>query len=235
MDNTWETVPKKNNIIIKGKSRQLEYNKDLNLYKRKRTFDGIHHLVHWNILSKYIDLNKPLKCLEIGSHEGQSAMYFLKYILNNPKSELICCDPWIKSHWLNLNPSNLCYEDVFDFNVRRNHGEDKIIKYDGLNSKLYKEPWFKNLKLDIVYIDDIHTYDSTVLNIKNCWPRLKTGGIMIFDDYEKKYAIYDKKEAAKFCDPVKKAVGEFFFKEEEKNKKHIKVLFKQYQLIIQKI
>ena len=229
MDNTWETLQKK--TIIKGKPRQLAYNKDLNLYKRKRTFDGIYHLVHWKILPKYIDLNKPVKCLEIGSHEGQSTMYFLKYILNNPNSELICCDPWIKSHWLNLNPSNLCYEDMFDFNVIQNKGENKITKYNGLNSKLFKEPWFKDLNLDIVYIDDNHTYESTELNIKNCWPCLKTLGIMIFDDFNKEFAIYDKTEASKWCDPVKKAVEEFI----SKNKKNIKVLFQQYQLIIQKI
>ena len=229
MDNTWLPVP--NKTVIKEKVRQLQYNKDLNLYKRKRTFDGIYHLHNWTIISDYIDLKKPMKCLEIGSHEGQSAMYFLKYILTHTESSLICCDPWIKSHWLNIKPTNLCYEDVFNFNVVNNNGTNKIIKYQGTNNKLYLESWFKKCIFDIVYIDDIHTYESTVLNINNCWPQLKTGGIMIFDDYEKEHAIYDKTDAVKWCDPVKKAVSEFI----KRDKKNIKILFKHYQLIIQKI
>ena len=63
----WEKIQKN----IKNKNRQLDYNKELNLYKRRRTFCGIRCLVHWKILDKYINLNKILKCIEIGSHEGQ--------------------------------------------------------------------------------------------------------------------------------------------------------------------
>ena len=182
--NSWESDKQ----IVKGKSRRLHYNKDLNLYKRQRTFDGIHHLVHWSVIPKHIDVNKQLKCLEVGSHEGQSAMYFLKNILKHPHSELLCCDPWIKSHWLNLTPSNLCYEDVFDFNIKNNinAGSYKINKYRGKNNQLYKEDWYQSddNTYDIIYIDDIHTYESTKLNIANGFPQLKVGGIMIFDDYD---------------------------------------------------
>jgi len=242
MDSSWKKNREweSDKQIIKGKPRRLSYNKDLNLYKRQRTFDGIYHLGNWEVISKHIDVNKPLKCLEVGTHEGQSSMYFLKNILKNPKSKLLCCDPWIKSHWLNLNPSNLCYEDVFDFNVKNNiklGSKNKLKKYRGKNSDLYKENWFKskNNKYDIIYIDDIHTYESTKLNIENGFPKLKVGGIMIFDDYDKNFAIYgpDKngKDAAFWCDPVKKAVDELLKKE----KNNIEIVFQEYQMIIKKI
>jgi len=229
-DTKFVKVPRDGNIIVKDKVRHLEYNKHLNLYKRKRTFDGIYHLKHWNIIGNFIDLNKKLTCLEIGSHEGQSAMYFLKEILKHKDSKLYCCDPWIKSHWLNINPTNLCYEDLFDFNVKNNNGGSKIIKYRGVNSSLYQEEYFTKLFFDIIYIDDIHTYKSTVLNIDKCWPQLKIGGIIIFDDYEKDFAIYDEKDAIKFCDPVKKAVNEFIDRTD-----NLVIIFKEYQLILQKI
>ena len=65
-------------LEIKNKLRQLHYCYDLNLYKRRRTFSGIRCLDKWKILNGYIDLNKKLNCLEVGSHEGQSSTYFLK-------------------------------------------------------------------------------------------------------------------------------------------------------------
>jgi len=232
--NSWESDKQ----IVKGKSRRLHYNKDLNLYKRQRTFDGIHHLVHWSVIPKHIDVNKQLKCLEVGSHEGQSAMYFLKNILKHPHSELLCCDPWIKSHWLNLTPSNLCYEDVFDFNIKNNiNGASyKITKYRGKNNQLYKEDWYQSddNTYDIIYIDDIHTYESTKLNIANGFPQLKVGGIMIFDDYDAKFATYEPdkqgRDAAFWCDPVKRAVDEFV-----QSTNQIEIIFQQYQMIIKKL
>ena len=238
LDTTWINIPTKNDnaVEIKGKKRQLEYNEDLNLFKRRRTFDGIYHLKHWNILDKYFDFSKKVKCLEIGSHEGQSAMYFLHNILKNPESTLICCDPWIKSHWLNINPSNLCYEDVFDYNVKNNNGQNQIIKYNGTNTKIFVEPWFKKLKFDIIYIDDDHTYKHTIENITNCWPKLKKGGVIIFDDYDAQHYIHTSSNPAhdegyKYCIPVKKAVDEFI----TKNKKNINIIHKHYQILIQKI
>jgi len=231
MDLSWEKPLKP--VIIKKKKRQMLYNKSLNLYKRKRTFDGINQLKYWKIIKKYINFKKKLNCLEIGSHEGQSAIFFLKNILLHKNSKLLCCDPWFKSHWLNLNPTNLCYEDVFNFNVKINKGGKKIKKFRGKNDSLYKKKWFKSEKYDIIYIDDIHTYESTILNIEKGFPQLKIGGVMIFDDYDAKYAIkekYDKKGPAFWCDPVKKAVDAFI----KKNKKNVKVIFHKYQMMILK-
>lgn len=238
LETTWIPIPTKGEkaVKIRDKNRQLEYNEDLNLYKRKRTFDGINHLKHWGILDKYFDFNEKVECLEIGSHEGQAAMYFLHRILKNAKSTLMCCDPWIKSHWLEINPTNLCYEDVFDFNVENNNGENKIIKYDGTNTKMFKEPWFDEIACyDIIYIDDDHTYKHTVENIKNCWPKVKEGGVMIFDDYDANHFVNTSSNpahdiGAKYCIPVKKAVDEFI----ENNKQNLTIIHKHYQILIRK-
>ncbi len=219
-----------NQIVIKDKPRQVVYNKELNVYKRKRTFSGIVHLHHWSILNDYIDVNKPLHCLEIGSHEGQSTIYFLKHLLKHEKSSLLCCDPWIKSHWLNLHPTNLRYEDLFDFNIMNNDGQTQITKYRGLNTDLFKEEWFSETLYDIIYIGGGHAYKHALENINNCFPKLKSGGIIIFDDYDKHFADYDIDEAGKWCDPVKQAVDEFI-----KKTNNIKIIHQLYQIIILKL
>lgn len=220
------------NTFLKGKDRQLLFNEELNLYKRKRSLDGIEHLHHWK---KFIDdyKDKKINCLEIGSHEGQSAIFFLKKLLLNKDSTLLCCDPWIKSHWLNIkgNESGLCYEDIFDFNIKNNDIDKKITKYYGTNDKLYIDDLFKNIEyFDIIYIDDIHTEKSTRLNIENCWKKLKVGGLMIFDDYNYKLANYDEEKAKFFCEPVKLVVDEFI-----NNNNNIEVIHEEYQKIIKRI
>ena len=218
-------------IILKGLKRQLRYNKQLNLYKRLRTFNGINKLYYW---LEYIKtpFNKKLNCLEIGSHEGQSAIFILKNILLHNESKLLCCDPFYKSHWNLIKKNAICYEDIFNFNMENNDKMKKIKKFIGLNSDLYKLDSFKKQNFDIVYIDDIHTYESTNLNILNCWSLINPGGYIIFDDYDANYAFkekYDKKGAKFWCDPVKKSVDEFLDRE-----KTAKVIFKEYQIIIKK-
>lgn len=204
---------------IKGKDRKLSYCTELDLYKRFRTFDGVYHLHKW---LPFIDSTDRLQCLEIGTHEGQSAMFFNKKILLHEDSTLLCVDPFIKSHWLNLNPNGLCYEDIWDYNHSNNK---KIKKYIGKNSDLYKEEFFKDLSFDIIYVDDDHTIKSTKLNIENLVDKLKPNGLLIFDDYDYTKAIYDEKDAIKFCSPVKELVDELV---------KLPCIFKDYQIIFRK-
>jgi predicted O-methyltransferase YrrM len=224
----WEKVEKN----IKGKIRRLHYNQELNLYKRRRTFCGIRCLIHWKILKKHINLNKILNCIEIGSHEGQSATYFLKHILTNKKSTLVCVDPWFKSSWSRTDPSVINYEDIFDLNMDNNDLNNQIIKYTGTNDQYYLLDRFKQKKIDIAYIDDIHTYESTKLNIEMLYPQMKKNGIMIFDDYDGDYCDPNDKNAGHhWTDPVKKAVDEFI----KDHRNDIKIIFQEYQIMIQKI
>ena len=214
---------------IKGKDRRLHFNQDLNLYKRRRTFNGIRCLPQWSVLKDHIDLDSPVNCIEIGSHEGQSAVYFLKHILKHQDSKLLCVDPWIKSHWLKMDPSGLCYEDIFDLNML-NDTRNQVTKYRGLNSDYYKSN--EDDLFDIAYIDDIHTYESTTLNCSELYPRMKSGGIMIFDDYDGDYCDpEDPKAGHHWTDPVKQAVDEFILKYQD----NLEILYREYQLIVKKL
>jgi len=224
----WENT----SINIKNKDRQVCYNDELNLFKRKRTFCGIRCLNHWKCIGDHIDLTNKLTAIEIGSHEGQSAMYFLKNILINPESKLFCIDPWFKSSWSITDHSVLNYEDIFDLNKSNNDKNDQLIKYKGLNKDYYKTDEFKKLEIDIAYVDDIHTYESTKLNIDKLFPKLKIGGIIIFDDYDGKFCDPNDPNAGyHWTDPVKKAVDEFIYY----NINDIEVIFNNYQIIIKKI
>jgi hypothetical protein len=233
MNLEWEDEVKR----IKKKDRKLHYNEAINVYKRRRTFDGIRCLSEWLIIKDHINLKRKLNCLEVGSHEGQSSTFFLNYILLNPKSKLLCCDPWIKSHWIKNDPLGICYEDIFNYNMKKNDKHKQVKKFRGYNHDLYEKKWFHKEKYDIIYIDDIHTYESTKLNINNAYARLKKKGIIIFDDYDKKhfdmrnYKEGKDKPPSFWCDPVKKAVDQLI----KKNKGDLKIIYKRYQIILQKL
>tara|TARA_Y100000593_G_C4299190_1_gene332410 strand:+ start:78 stop:749 length:672 start_codon:yes stop_codon:yes gene_type:complete len=217
----------KTELELKGKHRRFEYCEELNLFKRERTFNGIRCLAEWECISDHIDLNEEIRCLEIGTHEGQSAMYFLKNILINPKSTLTCVDPFYKSHWIKDDPSGLCYEDIWDLNKSNNDMNNQLIKYTGLNSDYYNSEEFKNTIFDIIYIDDNHTYESTMLNIKECIPKLKSGGIIIFDDYDGKFCDKDDHNAGyKWTEPVMKAINDTALISKGE------IIFQNYQLIL---
>ena len=229
MNQEWEKVT----IELKTKKRNLHYNKELNLYKRARTFDGIKALHRWENVP--LDLSKELNCLEIGSHEGQSTCYFLKHILCNPKSKLLCCDPWYVSHWnKGKEDTMLCYEDLFIVNMNNNDKHNQVSQFRGLGSDLYKNDLFKSQSYDVVYIDDNHTYEGTKLNLENIYPKLSSNGVIIIDDYDKEYfnvtPTTKPEEPGFWCDPVKKAVDEFI----EKEKDTIKIIYQEYQMFIGK-
>jgi len=217
----------KTKIELKGKERRIEYCEELNLYKRPRTFNGIRCLNKWTCIADHIDLNNELTCLEIGTHEGQSAMYFLRNILINPKSTLTCVDPFFKSSWSRTDPSIINYEDIWDYNKSNNDFNDQLIKYTGLNSDYYKTKTFNDTTFDIIYIDDIHTYESTMLNIKQCIPKLKNGGIIIFDDYDGKYCDPNDPNAGyQWTEPVMKAIDDSSLIDT------MEIVYKEYQLIL---
>ena len=230
MNDIQEIVYDEKQILeIKGKNRSLLYCYELNLYKRLRTFNGIRCLNKWSIINDYIDTKNQLNCLEIGTHEGQSAHYFLKNILVNPASSLICVDPFYKSSWGKNDPLFIDYEDMWDFNKDNNDKNNQLIKYTGLNSDFYTTDTFNNMKIDIAYIDDNHTYESTKLNIETIYTKLKDKGIMIFDDYDATYMdMTNNGKGFYWTLPVRKAVDEFL------QKTTMKILYKEYQIILQK-
>ena len=61
--------------------------------------------------------------------------------------------------------------------------------------------WYQQT-FDFVFVDADHTYDGVMADIRNWWPLLKCGGLMIFDDY-----VHPRNRTGKFG--VDKAVDEF--------------------------
>jgi glycosyltransferase involved in cell wall biosynthesis/predicted O-methyltransferase YrrM len=132
--------------------------------------------------------HEPLDILEIGSWEGRSAIFFLRYF---PNGRLTCIDTFEGSaehrqreKW----SSQLSHiESRFDANLLEFRDRIEKIKstsYRGLARLAVAERSF-----DVVFIDGSHHSADTMTDAVLSWPMLKDGGVMIFDDYDWNFEV----------------------------------------------
>lgn len=145
--------------------------------------------------------NKKLKfvnVLEIGVYAGQNTLFIAKILKEiNIKFYITCVDPW-KSY-------NITHDKSFNFYYKKfNEGLDygkvlNLLKYNLKSASIEKkvkiikknsELFFKKNKqiFDIIFIDGSHNYKDVLFDIKHSKKFLKTGGIIVGDDYEVKFS-----------------------------------------------
>jgi len=123
---------------------------------------------------------KPnLTGLEVGSYEGASAAWFMRNILTDPTSELICVDTW------------------------RGGGSMPVFEDDSILNKFLANtrPWMANVhyirqqssmalvkakvdSVDFAFIDGSHTAPDVLTDSVLVWRLVKPGGVIIWDDFE---------------------------------------------------
>jgi len=108
--------------------------------------------------------------LEIGVFEGRSAIWMLENILTHSTAKLTCID---------IFPGNL--KEVFFTNLEISGFTDKVTTITGQSQIGLRHLPFNSF--DIIYIDGSHTADNVLADAVFSWPLLKSGGVLIFDDY----------------------------------------------------
>ena len=114
-----------------------------------------------------------VRVLEIGSFEGRSAVWFLNCLLTHPTARLVCVDPM---PWPTNPP-----RPRFRHNIRLT-GKDRQVTLLQERSEIA----LTNLQpasFDIIYIDGAHEAINVLADGIYGWELLKTGGLMLFDDY----------------------------------------------------
>jgi len=152
-------------------------------------------------LVNYIDKDS-ISYLEIGTYCGASACFVGK---NNKVKSIYCIDP------LNLSPSrfggSISQEKILYNNLDKMNIRQKTKVFKNLSSDKNAVDYFKNKKIDILYIDGDHSFNGVVSDWENYMECVSLGGFVVFDDY------YDLKHSPK----VKQAV-DFIVKNKLDNK-----------------
>ena len=118
-----------------------------------------------------------IRGLEIGCWEGRSSLFMLQTL---PNLQLDCVDLWGGSQELRTAETTSTGEKNFDFNIR--DFENRVTKYKEPSSSFLGR--CSNSEVyDLIYIDGSHYFDDVLIDAIRSFELLKTGGVMIFDDY----------------------------------------------------
>lgn len=110
--------------------------------------------------------------LEIGVNQGRSALWVLENILTDPSSTLTGID---------IFPKGTGIKEKYLSNLQLSGYEHKAATIEGFSQiELRKLPLNS---FDIIYIDGDHTAGGVLADAVLSLPLLKTGGVIIFDDY----------------------------------------------------
>ncbi len=156
-------------LSIKKKKLKKMHQKYLNKKKISVDYFSIYTYYWQNILNKYFD---QLSYLEIGSWEGNSALYILK---NFKTKKVVCVDIW----------KDKDHSDIQERNFRNFKSNMKIFKKRFQMHKGTSDSFFKKNKdtFDVIYIDGSHEADQVYRDLRNSWNSLNLDGIIICDDY----------------------------------------------------
>ncbi len=123
-----------------------------------------------NLLKK---LPKDFKYLEIGSYEGNSALYVA---INFPNSNITCVDLWQDVEEYKGKNFNII-ENNFDLNLK---GLSNINKIKSTSDDFF----VKNKTMyEFIYIDGNHKFDYVLRDCENAWKFLNDDGFLVCDDY----------------------------------------------------
>ena len=184
--NIWRWYAIKEQIILTNRFNPNEKVNFLGFSRSNNWFVNAAYLpgVLSKSLIKYLGddflLAKPLRLLEIGSYEGGSSVWFIRYMLSHSQSLLTCIDPWSPEVCEGMNHS-LAY-DTFMANIALTNkaSQVRVIRNDSMLA-------LANLLVDgetfdFIYIDGSHLLADVIADLALSWQLLAVGGVLAIDD-----------------------------------------------------
>lgn len=140
---------------------------------------------------------QPVRIVEIGSWEGRSAVFFLKYF---KYSKIVCIDTFDGTESLRRHPTwgqqIASIESCFDYNLAQ--FGDRVEKIKRESKRALDDLLIAGRKFDLAYIDGDHKRDNVWEDTVRTWELVQPGGIIIWDDYgwPPHYPSEDRPQAA---------------------------------------
>ena len=126
--------------------------------------------------------------LEIGCYEGQSTVFTVNNMMQDG-GVIYCVDTWGGGEE-HQNDDMAKVESRFDHNINmlktKHDGRRRIEKMKGSSYQKLVEIAFglgEDAAFDFIYIDGSHIAKDVLSDACMCWPMLKPGGLLVFDDY----------------------------------------------------
>ncbi len=121
----------------------------------------------------------PIGYLEIGAYEGRN-LAFMDHLLPG-RLDVAVIDPWFDPA-LNPEPKYLEVEPRFHRNAAK-LGFRSLRVHKGFSTYLLPERLAAGDAFDLIYVDGSHTAWAVMIDLCFCAALLRTGGLLILDDY----------------------------------------------------
>jgi predicted O-methyltransferase YrrM len=166
---------------------------------------------HWPSTLKNFKDKPNLRYLEIGVFEGRSLLWMLENILTHPSSTATAID---------MFPGDL--EERFRSNLNISGFRDKVTILKGTSSQQLRALPFDSF--DIIYVDGSHLARHVYIDAALSWDLLRTGGLLIFDDYLYVLQGPSDQRPKISIDTFNQAFGD-----------ELEIVLSDYQLVVKKI
>ncbi len=131
-----------------------------------------HNIENWRRFLSHLSGQANIAFLEIGSYEGRATVWLLGNILTHETARMDCVDVFYDES----------SERRFEHNITTALGEKRVNKIKGSSQEILRHLPLHHY--DGVYIDGSHTAPDVLEDSILAFRLLKSGGIMIFDDFE---------------------------------------------------
>ncbi len=119
-----------------------------------------------------------LHFLEVGCFEGRTTLWLLENVLTDPSSRVTVIDTFAGSPEFESIGVSCDFQDRFLANVAPY--ADRVTVCEGRSADVL--PTLTG-PFDFVFVDGSHTAEDVWRDAELSWPLLRTGGLVVFDDY----------------------------------------------------
>jgi GR25 family glycosyltransferase involved in LPS biosynthesis/predicted O-methyltransferase YrrM len=169
---------------------------------------------------KNIFVDKPVKVLEIGTHEGRSAIWMLENLCLLPGSTFTSVDPYCTDD--TTSPVNTKTYKLFSHNINLSTQIEKFNQYIDYSYNIMPKLIEEKKVYDIIYLDGSHLTEDVLQDAIYSHQMIQSNGIILFDD-----AGFDNNCTT----AIKPAIKQFL----AKYPTEYRVILKEWQWMIQKI
>ena len=157
-----------------------------NLYRYTNDWFCRNINISMKLLQTLYNVDNELHIMEIGTHEGRSAIWMLDNLCYHPNSTFTSIDPYLAED-VTSPVSNQTYEN-FLHNISLCLNKTKFVQYKDLSCNILPTLLEEKRLYDIIYIDGSHLMEDVLYDLKMSDSLLKSGGVILLDDigYERK-------------------------------------------------
>jgi len=170
-------------FVLSWRRKKIDEQQQLDMYMSKDLIKFLRENPGFRWKSYLPIEDRPINYLEIGVFKGENIVDMSKSYCKHPESKMYCVDPWIEYPEYSEYKNGIIQKvyELFMENMQKENLFDRIVVHRDFSHNVV--PTFEDNFFDIAYIDGNHETEFVYKDAVMTFPKVKSGGYIIFDDY----------------------------------------------------